>query len=84
MRTAIVTFLLALFAGLPAPASAAQSHYDYPTSDRSDRDACIVEHGGVPGPDGAWDGVSRATLNSCQTITVWREGKWNWDARIQN
>jgi hypothetical protein len=84
-------FVLTWFAyGLGVlPASDAvqtSQHYDYPASDKADLVSCITEQGGVPGSGqraGVWDNVSQSEVNACQYATVWRQGKWNWNVRIE-
>lgn len=86
MKTVLILIVLALLGTGSVTASAAQPgvirHYDYPAQDKADRDLCITEHGGYPGPGGVWAGISQAELNQCQQATVWRTGKWNWDNRV--
>ena len=105
MRTArliaFVMFCLAYGAGALPAADAAQTttirHYDYPTADKAERDACIqreADDRGIPLDPveyRAWFAENsataeyqawRAAVQHCQEATVWRTGKWDWDSRV--
>lgn len=83
-RTALIALALVLCVSLPASADAPGGirQYGYPEDDTAALHTCIQDQGGTVGETGAWQGVSQAIINQCQMVTVWKDGKWNWSARI--
>lgn len=75
----VLTFLAYGAGALPAADAVsypAPQIFDYPESDKAALVECLDQHRDQTGP--AWS----AALDYCQNTTIWREGKWNFDARV--
>lgn len=95
MTLIVIAFVYTPMSAASAPG--AILHYDYSATDKVARDSCFVDEANarhIPLATEeyrswfdqhqntvAYAEWSRA-VQRCQTITVWRDGKWNWGARI--